>query len=213
MLRRAFLSHLTGTAALVGGGQAVAPSTPAAPAPGSPWTPARHALDEWMDQIPGKHRVVFDTFMADHFGLAVAFAGNQFRMNKEAYGLQDSDLAMIMVVRHGTGPYVFNEAMWSKYGTIFAENMSVADAGSRPKPEHPYLARLTTYVKQGMHFAVCNLTTSNYARMVAKKNGTDFDAAYKELTTNAIGNAHFVSAGVVAVTRAQEYGYALVTTG
>jgi intracellular sulfur oxidation DsrE/DsrF family protein len=34
-----------------------------------------------------------------------------------------------------------------------------------------------------------------------------------ELTTNTVGNAHFVPAGIVAVTRAQEHGYALVGIG
>jgi intracellular sulfur oxidation DsrE/DsrF family protein len=209
MLRRAFLSRLTGSAALFGAGQTAAP--PAAPA--SRWTPARHPLDDWYDQLPGRHRVVFDTFMADHFGLAVAFAGNQFRMNKEAYGLTDADIAVIMVARHGTAPYAFNEAMWAKYGKIFAERMSASDKTKPLAPENPYLPRLTTMVKQGMHFAVCNLTTRAHSQTIAERTGTEADAIYKELTSNTIGNAHFVSAGVVAVTRAQEYGYALVSIG
>ena len=37
-----------------------------------------------------------------------------------------------------------------------------------------------------------------------------FDAVVKELMANAIANSHFVPAGVVAVTRAQERGYTLL---
>jgi hypothetical protein len=50
-------------------------------------------------------------------------------------------------------------------------------------------------------------------QIIAERTGVDENAVYKELTSNTIGNAHFVSAGVVAVTRAQEYGYSLVAIG
>jgi len=213
MQRRDFLSRLSGSAALFGAGQSSTMSTPAPGISDRHFTPARHEVDAWLDQLPGKHRVVFDTFMADHFNLAVAFAGNQFRMNKETYGLTDSDLAVVMVARHGSAAYALNEAVWAKYGKLFAERMSVADK-TKPLPaENPYLPRLTAMVKQGMHFAVCNLSTRAHAQTIADRTGAEFDVVYKELTSNAIGNAHFVSAGVLAVTRAQEYGYALVTVG
>ena len=213
MLRRDFLSRLTGSAAIFGSSQtATAQTAPTQPAGDLRFVPARHQLDEWFDQLPGKHRVVFDTVMADHFSLAVGFAGNEFRMNKDAYGLTDADIAIVMVVRHGTAPYAFNEAMWAKYGKIFSERMTVDK--SKPLPaENTYLPRLTAMVKQGMHLAVCNLTTRAYMQMIAERTGVEPDAVYKELTSNTIGNAHFVSAGVVAVTRAQEYGYSLVAIG
>jgi len=214
MLRRDFLSRLTGSAAVFSSSHAATAqtATTAQPVGESRFVPARHPLDEWFDELPGKHRVVFDTVMADHFSLAVGFAGNEFRMNKEAYGLTDADIAIVMVVRHGTAPYAFNEAMWAKYGKIFSERMTVDK--SKPLPaENTHLPRLTTMVKQGMHLAVCNLTTRAYMQIIAERTGVEPDAVYKELTSNTIGNAHFVSAGVVAVTRAQEYGYSLVAIG
>ncbi len=39
------------------------------------------------------------------------------------------------------------------------------------------------------------------------------DSVYKELVASAIPNGHFVAAGVIAVTRAQEYDYSLLTAG
>jgi len=38
------------------------------------------------------------------------------------------------------------------------------------------------------------------------------DAVYKELVANLIPNSHMVAAGVVAVNRAQEYGFTLLST-
>jgi len=45
--------------------------------------------------------------------------------------------------------------------------------------------------------------------MATKANG---DAVYKELVANLVPNSHMVAAGVVAVNRAQEYGFTLLST-
>jgi hypothetical protein len=39
------------------------------------------------------------------------------------------------------------------------------------------------------------------------------DAIYSELATNLIPNSHLAAAGVVAVNRAQEYGYSFMYAG
>ena len=49
--------------------------------------------------------------------------------------------------------------------------------------------------------------------IIARDTGADRDAVRAELTAGAIGAAQFVPAGVIAVTRAQEYGYGLVSVG
>jgi len=208
MFRRTFLSYVGGAGALF------APVQPAA-SPQKPKSgPARHAQDDWLDQAPEAHRVIFDTWMADKFGEAVGFAGNWARVNKEQYGLADGDLAMVIVARHGSAPFAFSEAIWAKYGKIFAANMSANDKVAHPNPvTNVHAERLVNLAKQGMRLAVCNLTTRAYTRMIAKETGTDAEAVYKELTANPIGPATFVPAGIVAVTRAQERGYALVSIG
>ena len=208
MFRRAFLSQLSAAPALFTVPQP-APST-TKPSAG----PARHAQDEWLDQAPEKHRVIFDTWMADKFGEAVGFAGNWVRINEDQYELTDADLAVVIVARHGTTPFAFNEAIWTKYGKIFADNMSTNNKVAHPNPStNTYATRLANLSKQGMRLAVCNLTTRAYTQIIAKETGAEQDAVHKELTANAIGNAHFVPAGIVAVTRAQEHGYALVSIG
>jgi intracellular sulfur oxidation DsrE/DsrF family protein len=190
------------------------PAGQAAAIDAAPAAPARHPQDEWLDRAPQKHRAVFDTWMADKFGEALGFAGNWVRINKEQYGLNDADLAIVIVARHGTTPFAFNEAIWSKYGKIFAANMSANDKTAHPNPStNVYAARLTSLTRQGMRFAVCNLTTRAYTQIISRETGQEADAVHRELTTNAIGNAQFVAAGIVAVTRAQEHGYALVSIG
>ena len=104
MLRRAFLSQLSAAAPLLGIAQ-TASSTPKRFA-----SAARHPQDEWLDQAPEKHRAIFDSWMADKFGETVAFAGNWARINKDAYGLTDADLAIVIVARHGTAPLLLRTA-------------------------------------------------------------------------------------------------------
>ncbi len=208
MLRRAFFSTFTAVGALFAPGQASA--TTVRP----PAAPVRHAQDDWLDQAPVGHRVIFDTWMADKFGEAVGFAGNWIRINKDPYGLADADLALVIVARHGSAPFAFNEAIWAKYGRIFAANMSANDKVAHPNPStNVHAARLATLGKQGMRLAVCSLTTRAYTQIIAKETGTEQDAVLKELTTNTAAPAIFVPAGIVAVTRAQERGYALVSIG
>jgi intracellular sulfur oxidation DsrE/DsrF family protein len=211
MLRRAFLSHVPAAATVLGVVQS--PETQAA-APASRVDSARHPQGAWFDELPARHRAVFDTWLADHFSEAVAFASNWLRVNKDEYGLTEKDLGLVLVVRHGTGPFAFNEAIWTKYGKSFTAHMSAADVKAHPNPTtNVYAARLTALIKQGMHIAVCNLTTRAYSRMLAEEGGGDADTVYKELTANTLGSAHFVPAGIVALTRAQERGFSLVCVG
>lgn len=210
MIRRAFLSSLSGVAALF----AASPAPAAAQTAGPGASLKRHPQDDWLDQAPVGHRVVFDCWMSDTMGETVGFAGNWFRVNKDQYGLSDGDLAMVIVVRHGSAPFAFGTGTWAKYGKILAANMSANDPVAHPIPtSNVHAERLQGLAKQGMRLAVCNLSTRRYAGAIAKETGQDAEAVYKEITANPIGPATFVPAGVVTVTRAQERGYALVSIG
>lgn len=210
MFRRTFLAAASGLSALFVPGRATAATQAAASSLG----PKRHSQDDWLEQPPASHRVVFDCWMSDTMGETVGFAGNWLRVNKDQYGLADSDLAVVIVVRHGSAPFAFSEAIWAKYGKILAANMSANDPVAHPIPTtNVHAERLKGLAKQGMRLAVCSLSTRRYAGAIAKETGQDPDAVYKEITGSPVGPATFVPAGVVTVTRAQERGYALVSIG
>jgi intracellular sulfur oxidation DsrE/DsrF family protein len=104
--------------------------------------------------------------------------------------------------------------MWAKYGKAFSKRMEWVDPKTQEPPAtNVYNRQLSNFVKQGMHVAVCNLTTKAYTQIIADQTKTSVDEVYKELTANTIGNCHFVPAGVVAATRAQERGYAIISIG
>jgi hypothetical protein len=56
------------------------------------------------------------------------------------------------------------------------------------------------------------MATHFFAGQIAMATKGNADAVYKELVANTIPNSHMVAAGVVAVNRAQEYGFSLLST-
>jgi intracellular sulfur oxidation DsrE/DsrF family protein len=204
MLRRAFLSRIPAFAAV---------QAPAAPAARS-WTPARHTEDDWLDDNAAKHRNVFDTFSAEHFPDALLFSGNIFDTNLAAYNIAVKDMSVLLVVRHNSTPFGYNDAMWAKYGKHFSKRMDWVDPKTHEAPAtNIYASRFAALAKNGLLLAVCQRTTRAYVGIIARETGATADDVYKELTSNLVIPGRVVPAGVVTVTRAQERGYVLVTVG
>jgi intracellular sulfur oxidation DsrE/DsrF family protein len=219
--RRSWMSGVGAAAAgMALGSTSVDAQTPATPpqgaAPTGPFQPARHAQDEWFDKLPGKHRSILDVTSSEGSAWGITYATNIYIANRTGYQIENADIAVVVCLRHHATGFAFNNAMWAKYGKQLAEGSEYKDpngaepqANPRNSGERPALDGL---VKRGAHFAVCGLATRRYASMIAGRGG-DTDAVYKELSANVIANAHIMAAGVVAVTRAQEYGYGLIHVG
>lgn len=213
MLRRSFLSRATQTAAVFGiGSRGPAAATQAAAAD-SVWRPARHQQDDWFDQIPGRHRFFFDTLTWQKVGEAATFATNYLDANKSDYALEDRDLAVVIGLRHRATPFAFNDAMWAKYGRQFSDILDFTDPKTKQPPATNLYPHLAALVKRGVHLAVCNMATHAYSRRISEATDGDPEAIYHDLTSNTIGSAHFVAAGILAVNRAQERGYSIAHIG
>ena len=224
--RRSFLSRIAAGAAIAGtmfrSQPAAAQSTSAAP-----WQPARHAQDDWLDQIPGSHRFIIDTTGASGLGSALLFANNFFVANQQGYGLGNADAAVVIVLRHNSTGFAFSDAMWAKYSTAIGEAAgNFDDPKTKTKPtinvynSGSYLGALPNggvtfdaLIGRGVHFAVCQMATRRFAGAIAAAHKLDAEAVYKELTSNLVRNSHMVAAGIVAVNRAQERGYAFANGG
>jgi intracellular sulfur oxidation DsrE/DsrF family protein len=224
LLRRLFLSRLGLGAGVIGAAVAGANAVLASPAKAADegnWRPAHHPQDDWYDQIPGQHRFLVDTDNPEAMSWGLRFASNYFTANQSDYGLKDSDQAVIIVARHRSTSFGYNNAMWAKYGKYFSEQAEYVDPKTKEAPTaNAYLAGegaaaqpgpIDEAVKKGMHFAVCSMSTRAIAGRVAKGTGAKQEDVVKELTSNLIANARMVPAGIVAVSRAQERGYTLAT--
>jgi hypothetical protein len=210
--RRSFLSRLNAGAASIAAlamGSVAMAQVKSSPA--SRWEPTRHDKDDWMDQIPGKHRMVFDTTTLNGFRDALLWAGNFMLANGSGYGLENKDLAVIMVARHLSTSYGFNNDMWAKYGATLAGQPSPDAKAAEPPKANPTATTLVALANQGVQFAVCSMATQRLAGMIARASGGNADAVFAELGANLIANARLVPAGIVAVNRAQERGYSLAS--
>jgi len=93
-----------------------------APAPAATaFQPARHAIDAWLDKIPGKHRVVLDSVTANGAGQGIGYSSNVFNASRTGYQLENADMAVVLCLRHDATAFAFNNAMWAKYGKVFTE--------------------------------------------------------------------------------------------
>ncbi|HKB13071.1 MAG TPA: hypothetical protein VKD69_20545 [Vicinamibacterales bacterium] len=218
--RRSFLARLAAAVAAFGAGQSSARAQDAAHhPPSSPpagrWQPAREAKDDWYDQLPGRHRLVFDSVSPEGVASAAQFTGNFFTGNKNGYDLESNDAAVIIVMRHRATQFAFNDTIWSKYGAHLSESEKFVDPKTnQPPTTNVYRTNLENQTKRGVQLAACDLSTHRLAGYIARKiEGGNADAVYKELTANALPNVRFVPAGIVAVNRAQEHGYALSHAG
>jgi intracellular sulfur oxidation DsrE/DsrF family protein len=220
--RRALVGLGAGTA-LAAATQRAARAQPAT----TPWQPQIETQDAWLDRLGTRHRLVFDTISAEGASEAIFYADNFYAANKSAYNLADDALGVVIILRHMSTPFGYNDAMWAKYGATFAEKLglkgkqkaeaananplNIADDDMPAKGEDT--VTLATLAKKGVQFAVCGMATEAIAGMVAKATKQDAAAVKKELSSNLVGNSVLVAAGIVTVNRAQEHGYAFAYTG
>jgi len=220
--RRWFLDHLGSALTGVGAAIAIMPATARAQSAANPnWQPARHELDDWFDKGSAKHRFVFDAPSPDGFGGALLYANNYYIANQSGYGLENSDLAVVIVARHNSMPFALNDAMWAKYGAPISQQINFTDPKTKQPPSAnlylnatPGMANLgvslDSLLKRGMQLAVCQMATRAVAGTIARAVGSTANEIYDELAANLVSNSHLVPAGIVAVNRAQERGYSFV---
>ena len=223
--RRSFLSRL-GAGAAAFGALGAAPALQAQNGSSGRWQPGRHTQDNWMEQLPGKHRFLLDSTTASGFGEALLYANNFLEANKNAYGLHDNDSAVVIVARHFSTAFAFNDTIWQKYGTAIGQQISFSDPKTKQPPTSnlynsaAHVGSLPSFgvtvdgvLKRGVHLAVCQMATRFFAGGLAGATGGNADTIYNELVSNVLANAHMVPAGIVAVSRAQERGYSVAHAG
>lgn len=208
--RRRFLAGLgIGSAAL----GAIAGSALPAYAQTTPAAARRHAADDWMDQLPTAHRMVFDAVSLPGTDDILAYATNVFTANRTGYDVDSHDVGVIVILRHNATPCAFNDAIWAKYGSVFAREMKMTDPKPVTNPANKDGAALDAISALGARFAVCAMASRRFAGLVAGGTGGTADAILEEFGRNLIRNAQFTPAGIVAVGRAQERGFAFGYAG
>jgi len=172
-------------------------------------------FSKWLDSIPGKYRQVADAPEPNGgMGLIYTFA---FLISAPGgYGVPESDVGAVVVLRHNGIPIAFNDAVWAKYnlGAVFKVNdpatktpatrnpFAFIKPGDMPIPD----AAQDKLVARGVLFGVCNLALTFYSGMVAKQMGLQPDAVKQEWIAGLLPGVQVVPSGVVALNGAQSRG-------
>lgn len=213
---------IIGGGALVAGAGLVATATTAQETTRSSWTSSPEEIDAWMD-IPGtRHRMVYDNTSASAFGEALFFAKNFYVANETGYGLKPDKLGIMIIARHLSTPLAYSDAAWAKYGPTLAKIAQLeGEDAELAKTRNPMFAarkgaeegihagaNISALAEKGTRFAVCGMATTLFAGMLAKDAGMSKDSMEAYLKANLVPGGVIVPAGIVAVNRAQEHGYA-----
>ena len=218
--RRAFLQRMGGAAAalavapLVKGRFAGIRSGPKVRTPLASGLPSRAPWsDAWLEKLTGKHKQFFDTLQPND-GFSLAFAMYFLDLNHEAYGLADNQLTAVVGLRHFAMPMALPDALWDRYR--IGENMQITDRTTGgPATRNPFLhpdgvpnpgADITTLMKRGVLFTVCNVALTNLSSRMAGSAGVSADAAKAEWTKSIVPGTILVPVGVMAANLAQERG-------
>ena len=212
--RREFLGLGLTLAALSGGQASAAPSRP-----------TDEPQDAWLEQGGTRHRIIFDTISAKGVGEALNFADNFYKANLSGYGIAGSDLSAVIILRHFSVVFGFNDAAWAKFGQALTDWGQLTELGIKTGAMNPYSAtpldpkltsngrRLSGVGQEGARFAVCEVAAKAVAFMHSKATGADNNAVLEELKANMIPGAVWVPAGIVTLNRAQERGYSACSCG
>jgi intracellular sulfur oxidation DsrE/DsrF family protein len=183
--------------------------------------------DAWLDKPGTRHRLVADTSTAAAAEAALSYVDGFYAANKSGYGLASETLGVVIVLRHFSTPFGYNDKIWSKYGAVIAEKLKLSGQRAiRAAHANPLLSAATPEIAtdkgnggeddptlaslaaKGAHFAVCGAATTQIAKLLAKVDNAA--AIEEELKANLIPGGVLMASGIVAVNRAQEHGYALV---
>src|SRR5690242_15955646 len=72
------------------------------------------ASDAWLDRLKGKHRQLFDVPDPDG-GTVLRHVRNYLDVWRDAYGVRERDVSVIVVLYARTTPLGVQDAMWAKY--------------------------------------------------------------------------------------------------
>jgi len=207
VVRRSFLARVAAAAGTFAGIAAL-PSTSAAQASRGPTHPA----DAWLDDLKGQHKNIFDCTSVENGATGLAFARNFLTANTgPIYQLQDSDLNVIVCVRHQASVFGFNDAVWAKYK--LGESQKVSEGGV-PATKNPHANVASDLAKRGVIVAVCGMATTRIARTVAGETGLSAADVEADLKANLVTpTARVVAAGVIVTNRAQEKGFTYTYVG
>ncbi len=213
--RRDFLGF-AGTAAVAGLGAML-------PVSGAVAATEATATDftRWLDTISGKQRVLLD-MREPNGGMALAWAWVFLFTAPQAYGVPESDLGTVMVLRHNGIPIALEDSAWKKYK--LGEYFKIDDPQTKaPAVRNPFYATvdeplipdmaLQKLMDRGVKVAACDMAIHYYSGEIAKQMGLKHEDVKKDWNAAVLPKITHAPSGVVACQGAAARGCTYVFAG
>jgi intracellular sulfur oxidation DsrE/DsrF family protein len=135
---------------------------------------------------------------------------------QQGYGVPESDLGVVVVLRHNAIPIGLNDSMWTKYK--LGEMFKIDDPATKaPALRNPFVnvkagdlplpdMALEKLSARGVKFGVCAMAIRHFSSVVAHKMGLDAEKVRQEWVAAALPGVQVVPSGVLAVNGAQARG-------
>ena len=213
--RRDFLGF-AGTAAVAGLG-AVLPVSGAVAATEATATD----FTRWLDSISGKQRVVLD-MREPNDGMALAWAWVFLFTAPQAYGMPESDLGTVMVLRHNAIPVALEDSAWKKYK--LGEYFKINDPETgKPAVRNPYYLKMSEpflpdmalqkLIDRGVKVAACDMAIHFYSGEIAKQMGMKHEDVKADWNSAVLPEITHAPSGVVACQGAVAHGCTYLFAG
>lgn len=194
--------------------QSAAQTTAPSPAP-APLTPQTKWDDSWTTRLTASHKAVFDSpEIAENATLGVLQSIRYINGMQQALS---ATAQVVVVLRHQSIPFAFNDAMWEKYKIGEASKVKIGGAWATKNPllqergkgnsDRPQ-SNLVWLASHGHILLGCDLATQGYAAGYAEKAKLTSKEVYEELKANLVPGLILQPNGIYAVLRAQEAGCA-----
>lgn len=176
--------------------------------------------DAWLDPLKGKHRLLFDVPEPDG-GTALRHARNYLDVWRDAYGVPERDINLVVVLYARTVPLGLQDAMWDKYKLGAAINLTDATTNAplvrnyfaHPQPGDPVgdntpESSIEALQRRGVVFLLCNNALQRWSGRLEKQGLGTAAGIHDDLVAHALPGVTVVPAAFIAMTKAHEHGFA-----
>ena len=178
--------------------------------------------DGWLDLLKGKHRQLFDVPEPEG-GTALRHLRNYLDAWRNAFGVGERDVSVVVTLYARTTPLGLQDAMWEKYQLGAALNITdpttnaplVRNWFAHPKSGDPVAdgepgTSMETLQQRGVVFALCNNALTRWAARLAKSGTGEAADVHADLVAHALPGVVIVPDVLVTMTKAHERGFAYV---
>ena len=176
-----------------------------------------HPGDDWMRELKGKHRTVFD-MSAHKNGKPLQQARNYLDAWRDAFNVPERDVNLVFGIHGEAIPLVLTDALWARYR--IGEQYEVVDGGTKSAAVRNVFSSSNAMAgglvtaeqsvdglqRRGVRFLVCQNTITGASRKLSSAGLGSAEEIKAAITGGLLPGVMIVPAMVVALTQLQERG-------